>query len=109
MRNQRWAELEGGFREGEVPLNVVDENGNTLLMQAVQNGYKRGMKICLRAGVEANLQNYKGNTALHYAHEYGYEELAEYLKTKVLADDTILNEMGENCYDCGLKNAAFSG
>ena len=44
------------------------------------------------------MQNLNGNTILHYAYEYKFEELAEYLKEKG-ADDSLLNADGLTCYE----------
>jgi ankyrin repeat protein len=43
-------------------------------------------------------QNLNGNTILHYAYEYNFEELAEYMKDKG-ADDSLLNAEGLTCYE----------
>jgi ankyrin repeat protein len=40
------------------------------------------VKPALRYGADINLANIKGNTALHYAYEYQYYELAGYLESK---------------------------
>ncbi len=54
-----------------IPVNVRDDNGNTLLHTAAQNGNKKLIKLALRYGADMNLCNFRGNTALHYCYKYG--------------------------------------
>jgi ankyrin repeat protein len=70
-----------------------DRNGNTVLMVAAQNNRKRLVKACVRHGVPLDARNLKGNTAMHFAKAYGYEDVAEYLVRKG-ADPTIVNREG---------------
>ena len=42
-----------------------------------------------------------GQTPLHYCYEYGFDDLAEYLKSKG-ADDSLRNMFGLTCYN-GLR------
>ena len=39
-----------------------------------------------------------GQTVLHYAYSYGFQELAEYLMEKG-ADDSLVNADGLTCYE----------
>jgi len=57
--------------ETGISADVRDEYGNTLLTIAAQNGNKRIAKICLRRGCKINAQNFRGQTALHYAFAFG--------------------------------------
>ena len=103
-----------------MPVDTADEHGNTLLHLSVQQGNKRIAKFLMRRGAKINqqvhgkfeytnsslffvdsclcAQNLNGNTVLHYAFEYNFEELAEYLKEKG-ADDSLLNADGLTCYE----------
>eukprot|EP01039_Chlorochromonas_danica_P000903 gene903-984_t len=81
-----------------VPIDYQDEQGNALLHIASQNGSKRLIKLCLRRGASLNLQNLTGQTALHFAFGYGYNEAGEYLVSKG-ADDSIRNKDGLTCYE----------
>jgi ankyrin repeat protein len=45
-----------------------------------------------------NDQDYKGNTALHYAQMYGYTQLAEYMVSKLGADETLVNRDGASAW-----------
>ena len=69
---------------------------------AAQNGSKRLVKTALRFSANINHQNYRGNTATHYAFAYGYRTLAEYILSKG-ADDRLTNELGLRCYQ-GISN-----
>lgn len=74
-----------------------DEHGNTLLIVGAQNGNKRVVRAALRWGAGVNACNDRGNTALHYAVAFGFEELVEYLLCKG-ADDTLVNAQGRSCF-----------
>ena len=79
-------------------IDSVDDKGNTLFITAAQNGNKRIAKLCLRRGADINGANLTGQTALHYAFAYGFEELGNYLISKG-ADDTLVNAEGLTCYE----------
>jgi ankyrin repeat protein len=64
--------------------NIIDQHGNTLLLLAGQQGSKRICKLLLRYGSKPNHQNYRGNSILHYCFIYGFEELGNYLISKVM-------------------------
>ena len=67
----------------QIPVDVKDIHGNTLLTIACQNGNKRVAKAVLRRGANINTRNLKGNTPLHYCYHYGYAEtLGQYLISK---------------------------
>ncbi|KTC82086.1 ankyrin repeat domain-containing protein [Legionella cincinnatiensis] len=53
-------------------INEVDEQGNTLLHLAVQQGSLSFVKNLLAKGVDISLPNKKGNSALHLAVQQGY-------------------------------------
>ena len=67
--------------------------GNSLLLIAAQNGNKRIAKLCLRRGATINKQNLAGQTVLHYAYGYGFQEVFEYFVSKG-ADDSLKNADG---------------
>ena len=79
-------------------MDSKDSKGNTLLLAAAQNGNKRIAKLALRKGANINLQNLTGQTALHFAFAYGYEDLGNYLISKG-ADDSLTNAEGLTCYE----------
>ena len=67
-------------------------------MVAAQNNQKGILKVLYRYGVSINEQDYKGNTALHYANMYGYTALAEYMIKKLDADERVVNRQGASCW-----------
>jgi len=95
-RHNKYREIESLLEKG-APVDATDEFGNTPLVIAAQNGYKRMTKLLLRHGADINAQNNRGNTPLHFSYAYGFKVLAEYLKEKG-ADDTIRNDGGLTCY-----------
>jgi hypothetical protein len=104
---------------GNFDLNEKDENGNTALHIACQNGHLNICKILLEhfatsaaaaTGAEEgqrqlieliNQQNNRGNTALHYSIAYGYQPISDYLIVHG-ADEYVTNQEGLTCYE-GLK------
>ena len=81
-----------------VPVDSVNDAGNSMLIIAAQNNHKKIAKEALRRNCDVNLQNAKGNTCLHYAFGYRYVELGHYLVSKG-CDDTIRNIYNRTCYD----------
>ena len=100
-RHGHYKEIEKLFLEGINP-DSKDKFGNTLLIISAQNNNKRILKICLRYGAQINMQNIMGNTALHFAKEYGYDDIFEYLIKKG-ANPEIKNLRGVPA-KCGLYN-----
>ncbi len=100
VRHGKYREVEEKMNEPDwtLPIDYPDAVGNTLLMVACQNGNKRIAKLCLRRGAELNKQNINGQSCLHYAYGYGFEELGEYLIEKG-ADDSLKNADQLTCYE----------
>ena len=98
VRNASMAEVEENLDYGVLAQEAVDENGNTLLHVAVQQGLKGISKLLLRRMADINAKNHAGNTPLHYAFEYNFDALGEYLISKG-ADPTIQNSQGLTCYE----------
>jgi hypothetical protein len=67
--------------EGEesIDVNACDEYGNTLLILAAQAGSASTLDVLLRRGADINAQNWRGQTALHFAYAFLYHELADFL------------------------------
>ena len=55
-----------------IPIDTVDENGNSILHIGAQNGKKKVVKLALQYGANVNSENNSGNTALHFAMKYGF-------------------------------------
>ncbi|CAM9865992.1 unnamed protein product, partial [Ectocarpus sp. 8 AP-2014] len=94
-RHGRLAEVQEALRSGFDVCRRRDENGNTLLHCAAQNGLRGMCKSVLQEGrgQPLNVKNNRGNTALHYAFAFGFQQLGKYLASKG-ADDTLLNDQG---------------
>ena len=86
------------YTEKGFDVNLRNKHGHTLAMVAAQNNQKGILKILYRYGVSINEQDYKGNTALHYANMYGYTALAEYMIKKLDADERVVNRQGASCW-----------
>ena len=99
VRHNRFKQLNNFIDKNEIEVDEQDDKGNTMLLVACQNGHKRMAKIVLRRGANINIQNYLGNTPLHFCYTYGYgDTLGTYLISKG-ADPDIRNHSGHVCYD----------
>ena len=99
-RHSKFGEVEQLVNQPDwnVPVDYQNDMGNTLLHVVAQNGNKRLVKLCLRRGMDLNVQNLTGQTALHFAFGYGYDEVGDYIVKKG-ADDSIKNKDGLTCYE----------
>lgn len=98
VRHRRIAALEKIFEKG-LDMNVKDDQGNSLLMVAVQNKNTTLVDLLLRRGSSINDVNKNGNSALHFALAYDTTgQLAQFL-IEHGADDTIENNLGLTPYD----------
>eukprot|EP00928_Gymnodinium_smaydae_P056672 TRINITY_DN40004_c0_g1_i1.p1 TRINITY_DN40004_c0_g1~~TRINITY_DN40004_c0_g1_i1.p1 ORF type:complete len:323 (-),score=63.59 TRINITY_DN40004_c0_g1_i1:179-1147(-) len=91
-RHSRHKDVEAALVAGFNPIEV-DTFGNTLFHVACQNGNKRIAKLAIKYGGDMDMQNYKGQTGLHFLFGYGYPDIGEYFIEKGARDD-ILNESG---------------
>ena len=83
-------------------LNKTDDNGNTLLLVACQNGNEKIAQLAWKKGGNPNHQNGQGHTALHFAMTYGFFELGAWLTDAdkgAGADDSITNKNNLTPYD----------
>ena len=97
-RHCRLRRLEESLNEG-FNINSEDNQGNSLLMIAVQNGHMKAVALLAQRGSSLDHTNINGNTALHYALAYDTTgEIATYLIEQG-ADDTIENHQGLSAYD----------
>ncbi len=56
--------------------------GTTALIWAAQHGSSEIVKLLVEAGAQINAKNHKGETALTFANNGNYKEIADYLKSK---------------------------
>ena len=77
----------------KIDKNCQDEEGNTFLILSVKYGMNYITKNLLEKGVDVNIQNLQGNTALHYALNRKNFKMADFLKKFGAAED-IINSKG---------------
>ena len=94
-RHGRIAEVDDLLSRG-VPVDIRDDNGNSILAVACQNNDKRLAKLALRRGADINSSNLVGNTPLHFCYKFGHIKLGAYLITKG-ADKMSKNLVGQTC------------
>ena len=69
-------------------LNVRNENGDTPLNVAADNGRAASARLLIDAGADINISDNKQRTALHMAADLGYDDI---LRTLIDAPDVNLN------------------
>ena len=72
---------------------MESKSGCGLVAVCAQIGWKRGIKLLIRLGFDLDMQNFKGNTALHFAEELGHTEVVRCLVKKGARCD-LINELG---------------
>ena len=82
-----------------IDINSKDENGNTFLILSIKQGLNFITKTLLERGVDVNIQNNEGNTALHYALSGKNFIVADLLK-KFGAKEDCYNSLGYTPWDC---------
>lgn len=97
-RHGRGEDVENLLERRGIPIDIEDDNGNTILAVACQNGSKKLVKLALRRGADINSCNHRGNTPLMFCFKYGHDALGEYLMSKG-ADESMENSDGETCLD----------
>ena len=81
-RHGRVGEVEEMLLRG-IPIDTVDDNGNTILHVGCQNGSKRIARLAIKYGADINKVNYAGNTPLYFAMKYGFgQTLGQWLISK---------------------------
>jgi hypothetical protein len=84
-------------------LNKVDEFGNSLLIIASQNGSLKIARLLIEKGANPNHQNREGQTAAHFANEYGFMDFLTWMfepePDGAGGADTTTNKYGLTAYD----------
>ena len=70
-----------------------DQYGNTLLVIAAQTNCAPMAMELLDRGADINAQNWRGQTALHFAMSFSFHQMADLLLTRG-ADRTVKNDWG---------------
>lgn len=82
-----------------ININSKDEDGNTFLILSIKQGLNFITRILLEKGVDVNIQNNLGNSALHYALSAKNFDIADLLK-KFGAKEDCYNKFGYTPWDC---------
>ena len=96
-RHKKIAELSYALARG-ADLNIRDENGNTPLIVACQNGHASVCHLLVEHGADLKCANKKGNTPLHFCFAYNFEDLGRFLISQG-ADEFAVNSDGLTCYE----------
>ena len=87
------------FEEKNLNPDIRDDNGNPLLILAVQSNSFQTVNYLLNKGANPNVQNYNLNTPLHYALTFHNFEIADML-IQTGANEKIKNKMGNTPWEC---------
>jgi hypothetical protein len=82
-----------------IDINSKDENGNSFLILSIKEGMNNIIKLLLENGIDVNIKNNSGNTALHYALSGKNFEVADALKLYGAKEDCY-NLDGLTPWDC---------
>ena len=85
--------------KNDIDINNQIMEGNTLLIISTREGNKNITKFLCEKGCELNIQNFKGNTALHYAIANLFFEIVDILISFGARED-IINNCGLRPWDC---------
>ena len=96
-RHKKIAELSHALARG-TNLDVRDENGNTPLIVACQNGHASVCHLLVEHGADLKCANKRGNTPLHYCFAYNFDDLGKFLISQG-ADEYAVNLDGLTCYE----------
>ena len=87
------------FEEKNLSPDIRDDNGNPLLILAVQSNSFQTVNYLLNKGANPNIQNLNLNTPLHYALTFHNFEIADML-IQTGANEKIKNKMGNTPWEC---------
>ena len=96
-RHKKIAELSYALAKG-ANLNIKDDNGNTPLIIACQNGHSSVCHLLVEHGANLKCANKRGNTPLHYCFAYNFDDLGKFLISQG-ADEFAVNADGLTCYE----------
>ena len=85
--------------KNDIDINNQTLEGNTFLIISTREGNKNITKFLCENGCELNIQNLKGNTALHYAIANLFFDIVDILISFGARED-IINKNGLRPWDC---------
>ena len=85
--------------KNDIDINNQFMEGNTFLIISAREGNKNITKFLIEEGCELNIQNFKGNTALHYAIANLFFDIVDILISFGARED-IINNFGLRPWDC---------
>jgi len=85
--------------KNDIDINNQTLEGNTFLIISTREGNKNITKFLCEKGCELNIQNLKGNTALHYAIANLFFDIVDILISFGARED-IINKNGLRPWDC---------
>lgn len=98
VRHKKIPELHHAVSVPNFEIDCRDENGNTPLIVASQNGHAAVARLLIEKGANPSACNNKGNSSLHYSITYGFEEVKTLLISQG-ADEFAVNKEGLTCYE----------
>ncbi len=87
----------------KIDINSLDQDGNSFLILSVKQHLNNLSKVLLEKGIDVDIQNNEGNTALHYALSSKNFEMADILRNYG-AFESYVNKLGYTPWDCIGKN-----
>lgn len=99
IRHGNRARTEAMLRDDESLVHARDENGNTPLIVAVQNNQMVIAGLLIAKGADVDARNSKGNTALHFATKFNYDDIKRKLIEEWNANPNIRNSRWLLCAD----------
>lgn len=87
----------------KIDINSQDEYGDTFLILSIKHSLNKLSKILIDKGININIQNKDGNSALHYALSSKNFYIADILRKNGAIEDSI-NKLGYTPWDCIGKN-----
>ena len=73
-------EIKNEFSQSSIDINAHDKGGYTALMYASSGGHLKVVELLLSIGADKKLMTKKGNTALFFAKNKGFDEIVSTLK-----------------------------